>query len=135
MHRRAFLAGAGASLIAGQAWAPLRLRRVALVATGLAAASLTLLLTSGAAFSQPAGITIGRAIWVVAPFPTLDITVDVGQICNGKTSCQFLISPATFGGKTPPGAGVHLLIVQYKCGAIGKNGMGHDADTMTLSCP
>ena len=100
-----------------------------------AAASLAALFASYPAAPQGAGITIGRATWVVAPQPGLNITADLGRICDGKPTCQFVISPATFGGKTPAGTGKHILLIQYKCGEAGKNGQGFDGETVTLTCP
>jgi hypothetical protein len=101
----------------------------------LAAASLTLALGAGPAHAQGAGITVGRAQWVVAPSPGLDVSADIAALCNGKARCSFVLAPATFGGKTPPGAGKHILLLQYKCGEVGKNASGYDAETVSLSCP
>ncbi len=104
-------------------------------AAGLAGGALALVLASGPAFSQANGIAVSRAMWVVAPSPTLDITVELGQLCNGKAACQFVLAPATFGGKSPAGTGKHILLVQYRCGTAGKNGQGYDNETIVLSCP
>jgi hypothetical protein len=95
-------------------------------------ALFAILLTSGISHAEEATIKVKKAAWGMGQ--DIDVTTDVGRLCDGLRSCSFQVSPGNLGGKSPPNPVAHSLRVTYTCGKVGKNAEAMDFANIELFC-